>query len=344
MVMYSFVAPMSQSQKKGKANAAIFYLTQNTPVRRTYLKTSLYFLFRHFNAIFQYPVVIFHEGDYDLVGQEEVLLGVRESCRHLVSFQTLDPNDFVFPSHIDADKVRRIVALKPVPYWRNEKYRMMCRWWLTGFVKYATGYKYVMRLDDDSFIEEPIVKDLFDILQQKRIVYASNLVHTDCGLCCYGMKEFFEPKFNAVGRGALIGELFLPSKIPMKAIQCHTFRSVLTLNGVSQVPEELPAFSPVIYYNNFFVMDMDFWRTPEVQALCDEIDRDGSIFYYRWGDAPLHTMIVSLLGGPERIERFPFKYSKRMQREAFYGDDGNYHCYMPRDYAGSSCISQSVKP
>jgi hypothetical protein len=328
-----------------RQNAAIFYLTQNTPVRRTYLKTSLYFLFRQFNAEFKYPVILFHEGDYDLVSQEDVLLSIRESCRHLVSFQTLDPGDFKLPAHIDAEKVRKIVAMKPVPYWRNDKYRMMCRWWLTGFAKYATGYSYVMRLDDDSFIEEPIKHDLFQIMQAKNMVYASNLVHTDCGLCCYGMKEFFEPKFHARGSksGALVSELFLSSKVPMKAIQCHTFRSVLTLNGVSHIPEELPTWSPVIYYNNFFIMDMDFWRSAEVKALCDEIDQQGSIFYYRWGDAPLHTLIVSLLGGPERIERFPFKYSKRMQREAFHGDDGNYHCYMPRDYSASSCISESVK-
>jgi len=324
-------------------SAAIFYLTQNTPVRRTYLKTSLYFLFRHFNAEFKYPVILFHEGDYDLRSQEDVLLSVRESCRSLVSFQTLDPEDFKLPAHIDAEKVRRIVALKPVPYWRNEKYRMMCRWWLTGFAKYAKNYAYVMRLDDDSFIEEPLKQDMFRMMEEKKAVYASNLIHTDCGLCCYGMKEFFEPKFRKKGQEALIGELFMPMKIPMKAIQCHTFRSVLTLNNVTHVPEELPAWSPVIYYNNFFVMSMDFWRSPEVQTLVDEIDQNGSIFYYRWGDAPLHTVIVSLLGGVDRIERFSFKYSKRMQREAFLGDDGNLHCYMPGDYKSSSCVSDRAQ-
>jgi Glycolipid 2-alpha-mannosyltransferase len=326
-----------------KPRAAIFYLTQNTPVRRTYLKTSLYFLFRHFNAVFQYPVILFHEGDFTLKDQEDVLMGIRESCRHWVSFQTMDPEDFKVPSHLDADKVRRVVALKPVPYWRNDKYRMMCRWWLLGFQKYAVNYDYVMRLDDDSFIEEPLTQDMFRILKNKQSVYASNLIHTDCALCCYGMREFFEPKFKAAGRSELMSELFMPTKIPMKAIQCHTFRSVLTLNGVSHIPEELAAWSPIIYYNNFFVMDMNFWRRSDVQELCREIDQNGSIFYYRWGDAPLHTLIVSLLAGPSRIERFRFRYSKRMQREAFHGDDGNFHCYMPREYSQSSCISDRAE-
>jgi hypothetical protein len=47
----------------------IFILTQNTVERKVYLKTSLYFLFRNFNAKYKYPIIILHEGDYDkLVG------------------------------------------------------------------------------------------------------------------------------------------------------------------------------------------------------------------------------------------------------------------------------------
>lgn len=324
-------------------NAAIFYLTQNSEVRRTYLKTSLYFLFRNFNASFKYPVIIFHEGDYDIGSQEDVLMSIRESCRSLVSFQTLDINDFKIPSHIDADRVRKIVALRPVPYWRNEKYRMMCRWWTVLFHKYGTSYDYIMRLDDDSFIEEPIEIDMFEQMKQKGHVYASNIIHNDCAMCSYGMKEFFEKRFPE--KKHMIPELFMQSKLPMRAIQCHTFRSVLSINQDIQEPvhEYLEGWSPIIYYNNFFITDMRFWRRPDVQELVDEIDKKGSIFYYRWGDAPLHTLIVSLMAGPDKIDRFKFKYSKRMQREAFRGDDGHLHCYMPGVYNHSSCMSESMK-
>ena len=55
---------------KMKQNAAIFYLTQNTPVRKTYLKTSLYFMFKNFNAEHKYPVIILHEGDFDAKSQD----------------------------------------------------------------------------------------------------------------------------------------------------------------------------------------------------------------------------------------------------------------------------------
>ena len=39
-------------------NAAILILTQNTIERKVYLKTSLYFLFKNFNHIYKYPIII----------------------------------------------------------------------------------------------------------------------------------------------------------------------------------------------------------------------------------------------------------------------------------------------
>ena len=139
-----------------KINAAIFILSQNTDVRRTYLKTTLYFLFRNFNAEYKYPVIIFHEGDFTPDAQTEIINGIRKSCRHLVTFRALDADDFKTPDHIDKDKLKRCIATNPAPYWRNEAYRNMCRWGLIHMPKYAAGYDYIMRIDDDSFIEETI--------------------------------------------------------------------------------------------------------------------------------------------------------------------------------------------
>ena len=71
----------------------------------------------------------------------------------------------------------------------------------------------------------------------------------------------------------------------------------------------------------------------------DAIDADGSIFYWRWGDAPLHTILVMLFE-KDRVGRAKFAYSKRMQREAFIDDDGEPHAYMPGTYDRSSCMSE----
>jgi len=328
--------------KETKLNAAVFILSQNTDVRRTYLKSTLYFLFRNFNAEHKYPVIILHEGDFKPNDQTEIINGIRKSLRHLVTFRALDPDDFRVPDHIDKDKLKRCIATNPAPYWRNEAYRNMCRWWLVHMPKYAAGYDYVMRIDDDSFIEEPI-PDLFKWADEKKLVYASNLLHVDCGLCNYGMMEFFKKKFPT--RSDDIAQMFISQQIPSRAVQIHPFRTLLSITQdvLPEINETITVHMPVIFYNNFFITKSSFWQRPDVKALINEIDANGSIYYFRWGDAPLHTLIVQLMASPDEVSRSVFKYSKRLQRESFLGNTGVWHDYMPAEYTNSSCITDELQ-
>lgn len=322
-----------------KINAAIFILTQNTDVRKTYLKTSLYFLFKNFNAKYNYPVIILHEGDFDAEAQTEILTSIRKSSRHCVSFRTLDPDDFKLPDHIDRHKMERCIEANAVPYWRNEKYRMMCRFWIVNFQKYTTGYDYVMRLDDDSFIEEP-VPDMFEKMKTKNLVYTSNLLHVDCGICCYGMKEFFE-KIHPESKSK-IEQMFIPQEIPSRTVVIHPLRTILSLtqDPLPDIGEKIKLSMPIMYYNNFFITSTKFWQRKEVIRDIEEIDKNGSIFYFRWGDAPLQSLLVMLHAKEDEVSRSIFKYSKRLQRESLYGGDKQWHSYMPETYDKTSCITE----
>ena len=89
---------------------AIFILTQNTTERKVYLKTSLYFLFKNFNAKYKYPVIILHEGDYTEDAKKEIIAGIRGECRNLLKFQQIDDEDIRIPSHIDIDKMGYLIG------------------------------------------------------------------------------------------------------------------------------------------------------------------------------------------------------------------------------------------
>lgn len=332
---------MSAVAAASRPRAAIFILTQNNDVRKTHLKNCLYFLFRNFNATFRYPVIIFHEGDFDTKAQREIITGVRATCRSLVSFQQLDPSDFVVPDHVDADKMRRCIDLKVVPYWRTDKYRLMCRWWSINCWKYAKAYDYIMRLDDDSIIEEPITTDLFAWAAQNNIVYSSNIMSMDCGLCNHGFKELLEKMFPNEKHLKIISQLFVAQDMPMRSVQLHPFRSLLSITDPDiQIEETMRTWGMLYYFNNYFITRVAFWERPDVRAALDEIDRSGLMYYKRLGDAPIHTAIVSLFAEPSQIKRTVFKYSKRLQREAFIGDDGECHAYFPDTYEKSGCITQ----
>jgi len=320
--------------------AAIFILTQNTIERKVYLKTSLYFLFKNFNSKYKYPVIILHEGDYNEEAKNEIIMGIRCDYRYLVQFKQIDNEDFCIPSHINIDKMNSIIDLQVVPYWRNQKYRSMCYFWLKNFYKYTKDFDYVMRIDDDSIIEEQIKYDLFELMRDKDYIYLSNIIHLDCSLCNYGMKEFFLKHYE--NKKDKINELFMDHKLSNDNGYFENFKKLYKKinNDEEYNGDSVELSMPFMYYNNFNIINVDIWNTPEIQDIVNKIDEQGYIFYCRWGDAPLQTIILSLYDS-DRITKVNFKYSKRLQREAFKDDKGTLHSFMPNDYDNNSCVVQS---
>lgn len=320
------------------SKSAIFILTQNNIERKIYLKTSLYFLFKNFNANYKYPVIILHEGDYDSDAIKDITLSIREECRYLLSFKKLDEGDFVVPAHIDKDRMNKCLELNPVPYWRNERYRSMCYFWIRHFFKYCKDYEYVMRIDDDGIIEEPIKFDMFELLKEKDLNYVSNFLHIDCSMCNYGMKEFFA-KIKPEKKDK-IDELFMEQKLDNGNPYFAKFKSLYSaLYDKDYKGDEVLLQMPIMYYNNFSITKTSIWNTPEITHMIDEIDKQGYMFYCRWGDGPLQTIIMKLYDNT-KLSKFTFKYSKRLQRESFKDNDGDFHSYMPKNYNNSSCITE----
>ena len=318
---------------------AIFILTQNTIERKIYLKTCLYFLFKNFNAKFKYPVIILHEGDYTDDAKNEIITGIRMECRDFIKFKQIDNEDFCIPQHIDIDKMNSIIDFQIVPYWRNQKYRSMCYFWMKNFYKYTKEYDYVMRIDDDSIIEEPVKIDLFELMSNKDYIYLSNILHLDCSLCNYGMKDFFLKHYE--DKTVKINELFVDHKISNDSPYFDNFKKLYQkINSKEYNESSVELSMPIMYYNNFNIINVNIWNEPEIQKIVDKIDEQGYIFYCRWGDAPLQTIILSLYDS-SRITKVNFKYSKRLQRESFKDDVGDFHSYMPSSYDNNSCISNN---
>ena len=318
--------------------SAILILTQNTIERKIYLKTSLYFLFRNFNARFKYPVIILHEGDYDIDSINEITISIRKDCRYLIDFVKIDDVDFHVPDYIDINKMNKCIEATPVPYWRNKNYRLMCNFWINNFIKYCDKYDYIMRIDDDSIIEEPINTDIFKMIEEKDHNYMSNLIHVDCSICNYGMKEFFEKIMP--DKLDKISELFMEHSLDSNNPHFTRFKKLyLALNDKEYEGNSVNMAMPVMYYNNFFVTKTSIWKTPEIKEIIKSINESGNIFYCRWGDAPLQTIIMKLYDN-NKMTKLDFKYSKRLQRESFKDNEGIYHSYMPGNYEESSCISK----
>jgi alpha 1,2-mannosyltransferase len=156
-----------------------------------------------------------------------------------------------------------------------EGYRHMMHWFAIGIWDFfewwnqqsRCHYRYVFRLDEDSFIHSPIQYDVFDLMQQQEYVYGFRM-------CSYEMKVTQRMSSLWLKRRAEFE--------PKRSIR-------LDMCG---------------FYNNFFVADLHFFKSEPVQQFLRFIDRQGHIYRRRLGDLMIHSMAVYWFAPQYQIHRF----------------------------------------
>lgn len=60
-------------------------------------------------------------------------------------------------------------------------------------------------------------------------------------------------------------------------------------------------FKVDIFYNNFELGSQRFFESQDYKKYIDYLDKLGGFWFYRWGDAPVKTLALSLFVKPEQI-------------------------------------------
>ena len=160
-----------------------------------------------------------------------------------------------------------------IPCMSSIGYRHMCRFQakLVYQQPILEDLDYYWRLDDDSFLMGPVPYDLFSYMRDHQVDYGYSWIHLDSHTCTRGLWEATD------------------SYVAQHNIHYHFY-------------DEWP--SPKIYYNNFEISALRVWRSAEYQQFIDYIDRQGGIYYHRWGDAPIKGIAVSLFIPKSRTHHF----------------------------------------
>lgn len=157
----------------------------------------------------------------------------------------------------------------------SEGYRRMMHWFAIDIWNYfdqlnqqqGCQYRYLWRLDEDSFIHSPIHYDIFDHMASHQFVYGFRM-------CAYEMK--------VTRRMWTMWTKRHPEFVPQRNID-------LEMCGI---------------YNNFFVADLEFFKRADVAQFLNFIDRQGHIYRRRLGDLMIHSMAVYAFAAPYQIHRF----------------------------------------
>ena len=143
-------------------------------------------------------------------------------------------------------------------------YRHMCHFFANDiFLRpELQWYTYQMRLDVDSYILAPVKFNVFEKMEREGIRYTYRMI----------MKE--KPEW-AIGL--------------LKTAEDYFDRHSETVRGVRRL------CSVKLYYTNFEICDLNFFRGTEWQDFFAAIDAARGIWRHRWGDAPIRWLGVKHL-------------------------------------------------
>jgi hypothetical protein len=63
----------------------------------------------------------------------------------------------------------------------------------------------------------------------------------------------------------------------------------------------IPFLQDTAFYNGFQISHSSLWTSAEFRQYFEHLDREGGMFYYRWNDANIHTLALSLFTPAEEI-------------------------------------------
>lgn len=198
-------------------------------------------------------------------------------------FGIVDPEIWNIPSHIDQDQMKFNIeqALNdedgPYPYADSITYRNMCRFMSGGFQWHPLmlEYTHFWRVEpgvklycDTEIVIEDYAFTISMIEYPKTVTTLMDSVIE--GLESLGLQHLLSPDSDNLSEF-----VFDPSR---GYTLCH-------------------------FWTNFEIGSLDLLRSDTYKALFDFLDRKGGFYYERWGDAPVRTILLSLLLKKGEIKR-----------------------------------------
>jgi hypothetical protein len=201
------------------------------------------------------------------------LIRLTKKIRRQVLFLNIDIFFNLFP--IDFNPCKSKPTYRVRGKWN---YQLMIRFWFKILFQLPQleHYEYIMRLDDDSQLTGKWI-NIFDEMHHHNAVYFANNLDVDFEERLPGTMNLKRITFDYIKQNNI------------KPKQLKMLHSAFGNNTVRT------------YYNNFEVVKMEFFRRKEICHWIETIDSTNGIFYYRWGDAVLRYLTLSLFAEQHEV-------------------------------------------
>lgn len=234
-----------------------------------------------FNKKFNYPWVFMNNNDFTPDFKRQISNIVSGE----VEFVKIPDEFWSVPNFINKDtaKQNRIKSRTKMPYGGSENYRFMCRFF-SGFfykLKELDKYDYVWRVEPDTKLHCDVNYDVFKFMKENNKQYGFAIT----------LREF----------PATIETLW---KNVLKFIELYP--SYLHQNNlISWLSEDQGRnYNLCHFWTNFEIVNLNFYRSEAYGTYFDFLDKQKGFFYERWGDAPVHSIAVSLFLDKNQVHFF----------------------------------------
>lgn len=267
-----------------KEKATLFTLCRNSELYE--ILDSIQQLETRFNSKFHYDWVFLNDEPFS----EEFISLTSNMVSGRARYGLIPHDHWSYPAYIDEAKAKDIRESRKwasITYGSSESYRHMCRFNSLFFYKHPImdEYQYYWRVEPHVSYHCDILTDPFKFLREKKKKYGFTI----------SMKELPNT----------IETLWETSRLYFKKLAHDYFDPTLNDNLLKFISDDGgKSYNLCHYWTNFEIADLDIYRNEIYEGYVNYLDQAGGFFYERWGDAPVHSIIFSLMLKNEEVHLF----------------------------------------
>ncbi|CCF58793.1 hypothetical protein KAFR_0F01960 [Kazachstania africana CBS 2517] len=235
----------------------------------------------------------------DVPFTEEFIEATSAMASGKAQYGLIPSNDWDRPNWINETKFEsKIKEMEDngVLYGGSKSYRNMCRFNSGYFFRQEllSNYDYYFRVEPnvDYFCDFPY--DPFKIMKEKHKKYGFVIT-------IYEYEETIPTLWDAVEEYIKVDN---GQDIDMEtnAVKFITDKSLV--GRYYPIVHSNSSYNLCHFWSNFEIGDLNFFRSEEYIKFFEFLDATGGFYYERWGDAPVHSILVSLLLDRDEIIHF----------------------------------------
>ncbi|KAG2430897.1 hypothetical protein HXX76_009870 [Chlamydomonas incerta] len=211
-------------------------------------------------------------------------------------------------------------------YWHGhwgKHYRLMGDWRLSFMPQFARdmGHRYVMQLDDDSYIVGKVEQNLVQQFDSRNISLGAQKLLQDWPLVTWGLPEL--AKYFIMAHQLQPTTLYshcqppgldgLYSALDQQSLDADPEAVALGRLFPDKVVPRRGGWDRTILNGNCVMISLDFWFSSLVQRFVQLCRASGGSVMYRWNEQAVLGMVAQIFASQEQLLMFTFPYAHRLK-------------------------------